>query len=308
VGPRVEVTLGAKYEHNTFATSGFQPSVRAWWKVAARQRIWAAASRAIRTPSLIDRGVHVTYPLSSLPAAALTPSMVGLLSNPAALGLPPGLPILVGAVGNPDFGRERFGTVEAGYRVSVGSMVTIDAVGFAGRYDGLQTREPLPPEVTFVGGGPAVTLLNLLQNRMRARTRGAELVGRVQLTESWEADGTFSAFAASSDPNGSLDPTTTNFDGQAPRYQWRAHSAAPLGPRGQADVHLFYVGPIRSLAVPGYTRLDARVEWRLTGQTSLVGSGQNLLQNTHREFAGLEANIQATLVPRSGTLALAWRF
>jgi iron complex outermembrane recepter protein len=308
VGPRVEVTLGAKYESNTFAASGFQPNVRALWKVAARQRMWAAASRALRTPSLIDRGLHVQYPLSSVPTAALTPSMALLQNNPAALGLPPGLPILVGAVGNPDVERERFVNVEAGYRVSVGSMATIDAVAFTGRYDGLQTYEPLPPEVTLVGGGPAVAVLTQIQNRLRARTRGAELVGRLQLTDSWETDGTFSVFGASSDPNGSLDPAATAFDGHAPSYQWRAHSAVPLGPRGQADVHLFYVGPIRSLDIPGYTRLDARVEWRLTGQASLVGSGQNLLQDTHPEFNGQETAILATSVPRSGTLALAWRF
>ncbi len=308
MGPKVEVTLGAKYESNTFASSGFQPSVRGLWKVAARQRIWAAASRALRTPSIIDRGLHVTYPVSVVPAAALTPSMAVLQSNPAALGLPPGLPILVGAVGNPDIQREQFVNVEAGYRVSVGSMVTVDAVGFTGRYDGLQTYEPLPPAIAFVGGAPAVTLLTQYQNRLRARTRGAELVGRLQLTDTWEADATFSAFGASSDPNGSLDPRATDFDGRAPRYQWRAHSALPLGARGQADVHLLYVGPIRTLAVSGYTRLDTRVEWRLTGQTSLVASGQNLLQDSHAEFFGHETNMQSTLMPRSATLTLAWRF
>jgi outer membrane receptor protein involved in Fe transport len=187
-------------------------------------------------------------------------------------------------------------------------MAAIDAVGFTGRYDGLQTYEPLPPGLTVVNGVPAFTLLTQYQNRMRARTRGAELVGRLQITSAWEADATFSAFGASSNPSGSLDPAATDFDGRAPRYQWRAHSAFPLGPRGQADIHLFHVGRIRTLAVPAYTRLDARIEWRLTGQTSLVGSGQNLLQDTHAEFFGHETNMQSTLMPRSGTLTLAWRF
>ena len=109
---RVEVTLGAKYENNTYAGSGFQPTTRVLWKVTPQQRLWASAARAIRIPSLIDRGLHVEYP----------PTM-----------LPNGISLTAGALGNPEFGSEHLFNAEIGYRLNLGSRVSIDAVGFSGR-------------------------------------------------------------------------------------------------------------------------------------------------------------------------------
>jgi hypothetical protein len=78
--------------------------------------------------------------------------------------------------------------------------------------------------------------------------------------------------------------------------------------RGQADVHVFRVGAIEGFSVPAYTRLDARLEWPLATRLSFIVSGQNLTNRAHAEFSGHETNLQSTLVPRSGSLRLAWRF
>jgi len=135
-------------------------------------------------------------------------------------------------------------------------------------------------------------------------------VGRwsLQLAPGWQLDGAFSAFHLTPDPNGSLDPGVVTYEGHAPSQQWRAHLALPLFARGQADVHLFRTGSVRHLAVPAYTRIDARIEWSLTSQLSAIAGGQNLLRQSHPEFYGHETNMQSTLVPRSGTLGLVWRF
>ena len=82
----------------------------------------------------------------------------------------------------------------------------------------------------------------------------------------------------------------------------------PSSRAAQADVHLFRTGSLPQLEVDAYTRLDARVEWALTGQLSAVVSGQNLLHGTHPEFRGHETNMQSTLVPRSAGVRLVWRF
>jgi iron complex outermembrane recepter protein len=289
-GSRVELTLGAKYENNTFAGSGFQPTTRLLWKVTSQQRLWASAARAIRIPSLIDRGLYVEYP---------------------PVLMPNGIPMTVGAIGNADFNSEHLFNAEVGYRLNLGSMVSIDAVGFSGRYDDLQTYEPVEPVLTPspVFSAPAeLKVLRRVQNVLSADTAGAELTGRLQLTRIWEIDGAFSAFHLTPHGNGSRDVNAIAYDGQAPRTQWRAHSSFPLGPRGQADLHLFHVGPIDGLQVAAYTRLDVRLEWPLTNQLSVIASGQNLTNHAHAEFSGHETNLQSTLVPRSAGLRLAWRF
>ena len=69
---------------------------------------------------------------------------------------------------------------------------------------------------------------------------------------------------------------------------------------------IYYVGRLEQLAVPSYTRTDARAEFALTRQLSLIGVGQNLFDRTHREFQTISPI--ATEVPRSVRADLRWKF
>ena len=288
VDHRLELTVGAKFENNTFAGSSLQPSTRLLWTITPSQRVWASAARAIRTPSLIDRGLHVEYPPMPQPNGTL---------------------LVAGAYGTEAFEREHLVNTEGGYRFNVASVASIDIVGFVGRYDDLQTFEPQAPQVS-VGplGVPVVRVLARSENLLRADTRGAEFTGRINLGRMWGMDGTYSMFQVTPHPNGSRDPNSATFDGNAPGSQWRVHSAFTLAGRGQADVHVFHVGTLEQLHNPAYTRLDTRIEWPLTSRFAIAGTGQNLLQRAHQEFDGHYNSIQSTLVPRSGLLQLTWRF
>jgi iron complex outermembrane receptor protein len=103
---------------------GVQPTARVMWKPRPRQRVWAAASRALRTPSLIDRNLRDEFP----PAPG-----------------PGGLPLFVTIRGNPAARTEQFVDAEVGYRLAIGSSASIDATGFSGRYDDLRTSNPARP-------------------------------------------------------------------------------------------------------------------------------------------------------------------
>lgn len=303
-GRRVELTVGAKFEHNTFAGSGLQPNARVMWKASPRQRVWAAVARALRMPSLIDRGLHVEYPAThELPGGQAVPSLLTQVLPPTVRPQ-----FVVGATGNPAVGSEHLVNTEAGYRLQLGARASLDVVGFSARYEDLQTLEPQAPEVTFAGGVPRVTLLTRYENLLGADTRGAEVSGRLQLAEGWLIDGAFSAFHLTPHLNGSLNPEAVGYGGHAPARQWRAHLALPASRRGQVDLHLFHTGAIAKLEVPAYTRVDARLEWSLTGRLSAIASGQNLFEDAHAEFLAHEVNVGSTLVPRSGALRLVWRF
>ena len=112
------------------------------WKASARQRAWAAVSRALRTPSLVDLGVHVEYP---------APLAIPALQLRREIGSP-AMPVLIGAVGNPDFRSERLLNAEVGYRLNLAQQASIDVVAFGGRYDDLQTFEPQPPVIEILNG------------------------------------------------------------------------------------------------------------------------------------------------------------
>ena len=95
---RLAVTLGSQVQYDSASGAGLQPTVRAIWKGLRRQRVWAAASRALRTPSLTDRGIVIDNP--PVPTAS-------------------GLPLLVTVRGNPSAETEVLVEAEAGYRLEM---------------------------------------------------------------------------------------------------------------------------------------------------------------------------------------------
>jgi iron complex outermembrane recepter protein len=290
-GRRVQLTLGAKLERESDDGSNVQPTARVMWNVNPRQHLWAAVSHALRTPSLVDKGIHVTFPPT------------------VQAGSPDAPPVAISVLGNPEALNERLISTEAGYRLDIGSRAAIDVAGFIGRYRGLLTAEPSAPSLTFVGGRPVVSISTVFQNLLAADTRGTEITALLKLTSAWRVDGSFSAFHLTPhlDP-ASHDPIALIADGDAPAYQWRGHSALSLGLRAQADVLLFHVGSLGRVGIPAYTRADARFEWKLTPELSAAFQGQNLFSPAHVEFGGNKTTIVTTQVPRNGSLRLTWQF
>src|SRR5690606_12152769 len=58
---RLYLTLGSKFEHNDFSGFEYQPSARILYLPSERQSVWAAVSRAVRTPSRSDFDQYSVY-------------------------------------------------------------------------------------------------------------------------------------------------------------------------------------------------------------------------------------------------------
>jgi len=52
------LTLGTKLEHNAYTGYEGEPSGRLQWNITDGHMLWAAVSRAVRTPSRIDRDLQ----------------------------------------------------------------------------------------------------------------------------------------------------------------------------------------------------------------------------------------------------------
>jgi iron complex outermembrane recepter protein len=283
----VKLTLGSKLEHDTYAGWGLLPSARVMWEVAGSQRVWAAVSRARRTPSAAYRSLNIN--------AGVFPG-----DN--------GVPVAVRLIGNLNYKSEELVAWEGGYRIQLGPTASIDVAGFHGRYDNSTSVEPLMPTFEFV---PVPHVLAVVQygNMLNVESQGLEVTGRWSPAPAWRLDGSYSAahFRSRLDP-GSQDAFSAAFDGAAPAHQWQLHSTTQIGSRVQVDGALYYVGRLRQLDVPAYTRGDARLEVKLTRQFTVVAVGQNLFQPVHREFSDLNLGLVGSGVPRSGRLQLQARF
>ena len=63
------LTLGSKFEENTFAGFVPEPSVRLAWYPDNQQTVWGAVSHAVRTPSIVERDFLLN--VQAVPGAVL---------------------------------------------------------------------------------------------------------------------------------------------------------------------------------------------------------------------------------------------
>lgn len=286
-GKRLALTLGSQLQYDSDSGWDVQPTARVMWMGLPRQRLWAATSRAVRTPSMTDRGVRID-----------------LLPVPSASGLP----LAVSLLGNPAAKTERLVDTEAGYRIDIGGVASIDVTGFVGRYDQLQTQEPGAPEVVFLPS-PHVLVVTQFGNQLEATTRGLEVGAHWTPLPAWQLDGSYTTFeliphlaATSRDPGAAVS------GGSSPRRQWQVRSTLAPGTRATLAVSIFHTSPLERYNVSAHTRGDATAEWRFTSGLSLMAIGQNLFEASHAEFGGTASLLLATEVPRSASLRLRWTF
>lgn len=115
---RLDLTVGSKFEHNSYSGFEFQPSIRLAWLPEERQTVWAAVSRAVRTPSRIDTDFFVFDGAGN--------TMIR---------------------GDRDFQSERLIAYELGYRFQPVKPVTLDFALFYHDYDHLRSLEGQDPTV-----------------------------------------------------------------------------------------------------------------------------------------------------------------
>jgi len=284
---RLVVTVGSQLRHDPYSGAGVQPTARVMWQATTHQHVWAAASRALRTPSLTDRGIQVRYP--PVPTAS-------------------GLPLSVTAFGNPAVATENFVDIEAGYRLEAGTKAAIDVAGFAGRYDHLVTNEPGTPVIEFTPT-PQLRVSSQFGNLLEATTRGLELAAQWTPMTKLRFDGSYTALwltphlAATS-----RDALAAEADGSAPRAQWRLSSMFLPVNRVTLNFAVYHVGVLEQFAVDAYTRVDLNAEWRFTPRLSVMAIGQDLLDPAHVEFSAITSQVYATQVARTASLRLRWAF
>ena len=244
--PVLNLTGGVKLEDDPYAGWAFQPDARLSWTATATTQIWAAISRAIRSPTPFDEDVEEK------------------------------LGSVVYLTGNRDFKPERLTAYEIGYRGEPAAIVSLSASVFYNRYDDLRTVNlgPPPLDIPLYWG-----------NDMEGNTYGVETWADVQVTDWWRLSPGFRSlheqlrFKAGYVPIVGLTQA-----GDDPSAQGFLTSSMDLGSLVTFDASLRYVNALPDPALPGYYELSARVAWRVSAKLELALSGQNLLHARHLEY------------------------
>jgi iron complex outermembrane recepter protein len=243
---RLRLTLGSKLEHNDYTHWEVQPSARLTWTPREIHTFWAAVSRAVRTPSRIDRDFF--------------------------LSIAPGVGFIVGD----DIQSEEVLAYELGWRVRPDERLSLSLATFYNVYDNIRSAEPGPPP-----SGIPITF----ENGVKGNSYGAELAATYQVSNRWQLRGGYSFLKKDlSIKPGSNDLNRATAESDDPEHQFLIQSTADLTSRLLWDVVFRVVGELPDPKLPAYAGLDLRLGWKLTPRLEVAVVGQNLLKAEHREF------------------------
>jgi iron complex outermembrane receptor protein len=115
----LRLVIGSKFEYSTFSGWAVMPNIRLGWQADTRNFLWSAISRAVRSPSRLERDLFA-------------PGIV----NPS-----------------PNFDSEKLVAYEAGWRAQLSSRATVAVSMFYNDYSDLRTTAPNPVTVLPVNFG-----------------------------------------------------------------------------------------------------------------------------------------------------------
>ncbi len=269
----VYLTLGSKLEHNDYTGWEVEPSGRLQWNVTPKQMVWAAISRAVRTPSRIDRDIR----------------------EPAT---PPTI-----LQGEPSYTSETVIAYELGYRAQLLHQLSGSVSAFYNQYNNVRS-------LSFT---PTTVIPLFFANNLEGNTWGLELSADYQILDWWRLHGgndlleeDIHVKPGETDINHGLNETAD------PKNQFSVRSSMDLPWNLEFDAGLRWVDTLHNNnngqigTVPSYFELDARLAWEATKRLEFSIVGQNLLHDHHPEY-GVPSPDREEIV-RSIYGKITWRF
>jgi iron complex outermembrane receptor protein len=241
-------TAGVALERNSYTGAEFQPTLRLGYDAPSGSWMaWLGASRAVRTPSRIDRDI-----------------------------VAPGPPPLTVLRGSDTFRSETLDALEAGWRWQRGPGVAVGVNAFLNRYHHLRSLEPATFPVLFRN-----------DNLLAADTAGLEANASVRLSPTWRviAAGRLLSKDMYLLPE-SRSPNPGRYQGNDAKRLATLQLSWDARRNLQLDAVVRHVSELPAPVVPGYVEADFRAAWRMTEHWELTFVGRNLLHARHQEWSG----------------------
>ena len=259
---RLTLSGGIRAERNDYTGFEFQPSVRILFALTKAHSIWAAWSKAVRTPSRIE---HDT---DGLPIGQINVQ---------------GFPALLEYVGNRNFASERLQEWSTGYRYQRRQRWSIDLNAFRNRYTRMDSRELGNLKFQFL---PTLDIRvpYFTGNGREGLHRGFEAAASASIRAWWKIHGSYSFLSQYSNTvPGSKDPNGFS-TGEEPRHQLKTRSMWDLSQKWQFDLSAYAVDRIPDYQAPGYFRIDTRLGCRPNRSQDICFITQDTLDQRRVEF------------------------
>ena len=308
VADHLRLALGSKFEHNSYTGFEYQPSARLLWTPDARQTLWTAISRAVRTPARNDDNVRIAF--RTLPA----------LSD----ALPDSPPLLLLLHGDPSFESEELLSFELGYRLHANRALFFDLAAFYNSYSGLRAARIGNLESNTSEATPYLTIVLTDANLMDGTSHGGELVAEWRFPrDRGRLRAAYSYLKVDLEVGPGVALESPNAENVAPQHQFYLWPSLDLRPDLQLDAVGRYVSRAIARApssfpnaadylpdrnIDAYFELDLRLAWRASRRLEFALVGRNLLAGHHPEFTGFFVDTLPTETQRGIHGTTTWNF
>lgn len=266
---RLDLTLGSKAEKNDVTGTEIQPGGRLAYRIDEDNFLWGSVSRAVKVPAMATTNFNLR--IKSLPNSDLAASRpFDIVMSPSPLVFP-----------------EKVVAYEIGYRTKPSKKWNFDVAAFYNDFENVQeivtgaaaTYNPMG------GAGETQPATVHLVNRGDSDSYGLEIIANYVTNGRWDLTGTYTLFQS--------DPEDTSL----PRNQASLRSHYLLDGNWTLNTALYYYDNIKlhgtnpadvmrwDEGAPAFFRLDLGLVWQPDSGGLQIGLwGQNLLDNSHREY------------------------
>ncbi len=248
----LRLVVGSKLSWDSYAGVEIQPNARLLWQLTPTHQLWAALSRAVRTPSRTDEDFNLLVPMGKNMNLRLQ--------------------------GDDDFKSEEIIAYELGWRFTPGNGFLLDAALFFNQYDQLG---PFGASSGFV---PPNTVVQTITNGYEGHTFGLELAAHWQVLDNWKLSAAYHYFDMNLDPMPGIPSGKSQAEGATPPHQASIRSILNLTAHWQWDNALYYVDNIPKNTIANYLRFDTRLAWLPANSWEIALGVRNLLDDRHPEF------------------------
>lgn len=278
IADELYLTIGSKFLINNFTGFEVQPNARLAYYPSRNQTIWAAVSRAVRTPTRGEDGLTLINGIQR---------------------------------GNTQYESENVVAYEAGYRVKPTHKTSIDLATFYNQYNNLRTFEQVGTTSNYNidNKGYGESFGFELSTKWQATDKW-------KLEADYDYLKTNLGIASYSTDDNAANTSLQMLEGSSPRNQFKLKSFYNLTSQLEFDNILYFVDKLKTGTatypnaaghIPSYFRLDTRLGYLPTKNLDLSVGIQNLLDQRHSEFRAGLANRQ-TEVGRTFYFKIAWQY
>ncbi|MGH8399625.1 MAG: TonB-dependent receptor plug domain-containing protein [Gammaproteobacteria bacterium] len=244
LSPDWRLIMGLRAERNPYSGTELLPNLRLAWNVASDSLLWAAVSRAARSPSRLDTSWY----------------------SPAQ---PPYL-----LVGNSDFESETVKVYEMGFRTDAGGNWSYSASVYHNDYDHVRTT-------TVVSLAPFQLTLG---NGMTTTETGLETWATYKPVPNWRLQAGLNVMRESHTLAFLSAPSSIPSEGDDAHNWWSLRSSYDFAGGEQLDVTVRHAGALPDPPIPAYTTADVRFGWSLGSHLECSVLALNLFGPRHEEF------------------------